>query len=104
MMLNNKMLKSSVQVSLVLLGGSLTACTTSDGARKPARGETRYDYYSRQDCVKDWGETQCPAHTSSGGLGMYYYYRREANARAKHTTHAVKITRGGFGGRSSGTS
>ena len=103
-MLNHKTLKSSLQVSLVLLGGSLTACGTSDGARKPARGETRYDYYSRQDCIKDWGETQCPAQAGSNASGMYYYYRREASARDKHSTHAAKITRGGFGGRGSGVS
>lgn len=96
--------KSSLQVPLVLLGSTalLVGCS-SDGVRKPSRGETRYDYRNREDCVKDWGETCPPDSQVSNQTSTYHFYRREEKAKAKSQTHAVKVVRGGFGGRSSGS-
>lgn len=104
-------LKSSLQVSLVLLGGTLVACSNDPyqgQVRKPARGETRYDYLNRDDCVKDWGQA-CPQESqgSTGGgtsTGMYHFYRYENKAKSKAQTRAVSVKRGGFGGRASSSS
>ena len=101
-------LKSSVQVSLVLLGGTLVACSNDPyQARKPAKGETRYDYRNRDDCVKDWGES-CPQESqgasSGGGTGFYHYYRYENKAKSKAQTNAINIRRGGFGFRGGSSS
>lgn len=104
----NTVKKSSTAVPLLLLGGGLmlTGCSSSDydGVRKPNRGETRYDYASRADCQKDWGEHSCPeqgsAGTGAGSGGMYHFYRYESEPKAKAQTRAVKVVRGGFGGSS----
>lgn len=103
--------KASPQVPLVLLGGTmfgtmLTGCSDSpDGVRQPNRGETRYDYASRADCQRDWGEYACPEAGSSGAVvsgggsgGNYHFYRYEQNPKSKAQTNAVKVVRGGFGG------
>ncbi len=100
-------LKSSMQVSLVLLGGTLVACSNDPyqgQVRKPSKGETRYDYRNRDDCVKDWGQV-CPPQSqgslTGAGTGLYHYYRREDKAKSKNQTRAVNVKRGGFGGRAS---
>ncbi len=111
MYVTKKSLKSSLKVSLVLLGGSLVACDDDPygGVRKPSKGETRYDYRHRDECVKDWGQ-QCPPQSqgvgsgSGTGSGMYHYYRYEDKAKAKSQTHAVNIQRGGFGGKAKSSS
>lgn len=84
--------KSSVQISLLILGGlAVSGCDR----------QTRYEYAHRDDCIKDWGETECNQHSStsnSGGSGgsRYYYYRNDnATPRAGSRVHSV--IRGGFG-------
>lgn len=92
--------KSSPKVSLVLLGGTalLTACQDYDGVREPNKGETRYDYRNRQDCVAEWGE-QCPSEATGNNAnsGLYHYYRYEQTPKSAMESKAVEIERGGFG-------
>lgn len=90
--------KSSVQVSLVLLGTvGLSACDDNNN--------TRYQYNNRQECVQDWGEDECPKQSSGGsGGGSYYYYRSGYHSSEKNQAkNAKSVSRGGFGssGRSS---
>lgn len=92
-------LKSSIKISLVLLGTvSLSACDDNT--------TTRYEYNNREECVQDWGETECEDSNSSGRSsgGTYYYYRPSHYKTDNHQAkNARNITRGGFGssGRSS---
>lgn len=92
------MLKSSLSVPLVLLGGAvLSGCSgNSHGAKHPSRGETRYDYANKEDCQADWGSHACVSNTS--GSGFYHAYRREATPKEQSQTRAVRVVRGGFGG------
>ena len=91
--------KSSLQISLVLVGvAGLTACSNNDG--------TRYDYNNREECVKDWGETECPPQSSGSGGGRvgYSYYRYGSYSYdAQRGAHAKSITRGGFGSHAGGS-
>lgn len=92
--------KSSLKVSLVLLG------TTGVSACVDNHVGTRYDYNNRQECVRDWGEDECPRQTSATGgyyNGGYFFYRSGYYDRNK-VTHAKSVTRGGFGGKSRGGS
>lgn len=101
----NTFKKSSTAVPLLLLGGGvlLTGCSgESYGAKNPSRGETRYDYANRANCVADWGESQCASNPS--GSGFYHVYRREAVAKDQSQTRAVRVVRGGFGGSSKSSS
>lgn len=89
--------KSSVKISLVLLGtASLSACDDNS--------TTRYEYNNREECVQDWGETECEESSSRSGGGSYYYYRpSHYKTDSNKAKNARNVTRGGFGssGRSS---
>ena len=90
--------KSSLTVSLVLLGAAgLGGCSSNDG--------TRYEYANREDCVKDWGETECPPQSSGSGGGRvgYIYYRAGSYNDSHRAVRAKSITRGGFGSKASGS-
>lgn len=90
--------KSSLKISLVLVGmAGLSGCSNNDG--------TRYTYDRREDCVKDWGETECPQQSqSSGGYhGGYVYYRSGHYNDSHRAVHAKTITRGGFGSHGGGS-
>lgn len=90
--------KCSLKVSLVLVGtAGLTGCGDSDTG-------TRYEYANRTDCVKDWGETECPPQSRNGGHGgSYIFYRAGGYNNNYKATHAKSVTRGGFGSMASGS-
>lgn len=86
--------RSSVQVSLAILGGIvLSGCSRMN----------TYQYKDIEDCKKDWGEQECKENGSYRHYGGSYYYRNRAtqenDLRAKHSQN---IIRGGFGSRFSG--
>lgn len=92
--------KSSLTVSLVLVGSAgLVGCNSNNQAQG-----TRYEYANREECVLDWGETECPPESNNryvGGHGGSYVYYRYGNYDKRKTTHAKSVTRGGFGGKAS---
>lgn len=91
--------RSSLKISLVLIGMvALTGC----------QREQRNVYKSREDCLKDWGNTQeCEAVTAAnnnyGGsyhpLGYYYgpRYHGGGGTASGLSSRAVSVARGGFG-------
>lgn len=93
--------KSSLTVSLVLVGSTgLVGC----GSNTNTPPGTRYEYANREECVLDWGETECPPQSNNGyagGHGGSYIYYRHGNYDSHKTTRAKHITRGGFGGKAS---
>lgn len=91
----NSKIKRSSQVSLVLLGSlALWGCSKTD----------TYQYADKQDCVKDWGETECEQQ-GERRRGGYFFYAAAARYGANQARHAQSVKRGGFGSRfSSGRS
>lgn len=87
--------KRSSQVSLVLLGSlALWGCNETD----------TYQYADKDDCVKDWGETECE-QKGERRRGGYFFYAAAARYGANQARHAQSVKRGGFGSRfSSGRS
>lgn len=89
--------KRSMQVSLVLLGTmALFGCSKSD----------TYQYANKDDCVKDWGETECENNGSyNSRTGGYFFYANSRRYSSMKAKNAVSVQRGGFGSRySSGRS
>lgn len=94
--LANRTVKRSSQVSLVLLGTlAAVGCSKTD----------TYQYADKQDCVKDWGETECEQKGETRRGGGFFFYAAAARYGAKQARHAQTVKRGGFGSRfSSGRS
>lgn len=94
-MLSRRPIKRSSQVSLVLLGSvALFACEQTD----------TFEYANKQDCVKDWGETECE-QKGERRAGGYFFYASAARYGINQARHAKSVKRGGFGSRfSSGRS
>jgi len=60
--------RRSSHVQLVALGSVLIgACSDQDIPKD------RYVYKAHQECVQDWGETNCQHSTSAGGSAGYCY-------------------------------
>lgn len=90
--MNGSLIKRSSQVSLVLLGSAtLLGCndTSTD----------TYEYASEQDCVKDWGETECQRQGERHHSGMFLFYANGSRYNANQARHAKSVKRGGFGSR-----
>lgn len=115
-------MKRSKRVPLVVLGSLLSVAGCGDG-----QDLTQQRYYSKENCVKDWGEEQRCTSSSGGYYGPRYYWDRDlgrpmivngdgsvsaaTNARIGSggsslgaNLQAGKIARGGFGGFSRGFS
>ncbi len=60
--------RRSSQVQLVVLGTVLIGACSDENIPKD-----RYVYRAQQECVQDWGETNCEKAPASGGGGGYYY-------------------------------
>ena len=92
--LNSTLLKRSSQVSLVLLGSVATL-----GCGDTHTGNNTYEYENEQDCVKDWGETECQRQGERHHSGMFLFYANGARHSPDQARHAKSVKRGGFGSR-----
>ena len=59
--------RRSSRVQLVVLGTVLVG-----GCSDQNIPQDRYVYRAQQECVQDWGETNCERASGSGGGGYYY--------------------------------
>ena len=93
-LLNSTLLKRSGQVSLVLLGSAaMLACSDTK------TGNNTYEYANEQDCVKDWGETECQRQGERHHSGMFLFYASGYRHSPDQARHAKSVKRGGFGSR-----
>lgn len=93
--------KSSIQITLALIGTVALSSCSEDG--------TRPIYNSKSDCVGEWGEKDCeeiPRDSSYRTYGTYFgrfhssdtSYSRTPISRSTSIAH---VSRGGFGSSSS---
>ena len=92
--LNSTLLKRSSQVSLVLIGSVATL-----GCGDTHTSNSTYEYENEQDCVKDWGETECQRQGERHHSGMFLFYASGYRHSPDQARHAKSVKRGGFGSR-----
>jgi hypothetical protein len=96
-MKNEKKTRSSIQISLALIGSVALSSCGEDG--------TRPIYRDRIDCAKEWSDRDCeeiPADSADRRSGTYYGRFHSGSGghiggSGSRSTGFAHVTRGGFG-------